>query len=136
MKTETFENDFKSGDFENASFWKHFVSSMNGWKRRPENGDVHESGTCHWFQSKSDHLSKVGGGGGGGGLEIRSLLHFLFSFKRFPISKGIAGYVASTAEVLNISDPYRDTRFNREVDVKTGYITKSILCVPVRCKGR
>ncbi|KAL9969158.1 hypothetical protein ACROYT_G021335 [Oculina patagonica] len=54
---------------------------------------------------------------------------------RFPIKKGIAGYVASTAEVLNISDPYRDTRFNREVDMKTGYITKSILCVPVRCKG-
>jgi len=54
---------------------------------------------------------------------------------RFPINKGIAGYVASTGEVLNISDPYRDTRFNREVDVKTGYITKSILCVPVRCKG-
>ena len=52
------------------------------------------------------------------------------------MDKGIAGYVASTSEVLNISDPYRDSRFNREVDVKTGYITKSILCVPVRCKGR
>lgn len=54
---------------------------------------------------------------------------------RFPMDKGIAGYVASTSEVLNISDPYRDSRFNREVDMKTGYITKSILCVPVRCKG-
>lgn len=54
---------------------------------------------------------------------------------RFPIEKGIAGYVASTSEVLNISDPYRDARFNREVDMKTGYITKSILCVPVKCKG-
>ena len=60
----------------------------------------------------------------------------IFLLLRFPIKKGIAGYVASTAEVLNISDPYRDARFNREVDMKTGYITKSILCVPVRCKGR
>ena len=62
-------------------------------------------------------------------------LLFVFS-SRFPIEKGIAGYVAITSEVLNISDPYRDTRFNREVDMKTGYITKSILCVPVKCKGR
>lgn len=54
---------------------------------------------------------------------------------RFPISKGIAGNVASTGEVLNISEPYRDARFNREVDLKTGYITKSVLCVPVRCRG-
>lgn len=64
-------------------------------------------------------------------------MHSLFvSSSRFPIEKGIAGYVASTSEVLNISDPYRDARFNREVDMKTGYITKSILCVPVKCKGR
>lgn len=54
---------------------------------------------------------------------------------RFPISKGIAGYVASSGELLNISEPYRDPRFNRDVDLKTGYITKSVLCVPVRCKG-
>lgn len=54
---------------------------------------------------------------------------------RFPINKGIAGFAASTSETVNISDPYRDTRFNREVDIKTGYITKSILCVPVSCKG-
>ena len=66
----------------------------------------------------------------------RCVISFLSFSSRFPIAKGIAGYVASNAEVLNISDPYRDTRFNREVDMKTGYITKSILCVPVRCKGR
>ena len=66
---------------------------------------------------------------------------FLFSFHgssstRFPVDRGIAGYVARTSEILNISDPYHDARFNREVDMKTGYTTKSILCVPVRCKGK
>ena len=58
------------------------------------------------------------------------------SFARFLMNKGIAGYVASTGETLNIRDAYRDSRFNREVDMKTGYTTHSILCVPVRCKGR
>ena len=69
---------------------------------------------------------------------MASVFSFVLStlLARFPMDKGIAGYVASTSEVLNISDPYRDSRFNREVDMKTGYITKSILCVPVRCKGR
>ncbi|XP_048577494.1 cAMP and cAMP-inhibited cGMP 3',5'-cyclic phosphodiesterase 10A isoform X2 [Nematostella vectensis] len=54
---------------------------------------------------------------------------------RFPVSKGIAGYVACTGSILNIRDAYRDERFNREVDMKTGYTTHTILCVPVRCKG-
>jgi len=38
--------------------------------------------------------------------------HHLF-IDRFPISKGIAGYVASTGRLLNIPDAYEDDRFNR-----------------------
>jgi len=50
---------------------------------------------------------------------------------RFPADKGIAGYVATTGQILNIPDAYQDSRFNPEVDKKTGYRTKSILCLPV-----
>jgi len=32
---------------------------------------------------------------------------------RFPMDKGIAGYVATTGKTLNISDAYSDNRFNR-----------------------
>jgi len=49
-----------------------------------------------------------------------------------PIGKGIAGYVAETGEVINIPDAYKDDRFNPEVDKKTGYRTRSILCAPLR----
>ncbi len=49
-----------------------------------------------------------------------------------PIGKGIAGHVAKTGEIINIPDAYNDSRFNREVDKKTGYHTKAILCVPLR----
>ncbi|XP_064220323.1 cAMP and cAMP-inhibited cGMP 3',5'-cyclic phosphodiesterase 10A-like [Aotus nancymaae] len=54
---------------------------------------------------------------------------------RFSIEKGIAGHVARTGEVLNILDAYADPRFNREVDLYTGYTTRNILCMPIISRG-
>ncbi len=51
---------------------------------------------------------------------------------RFPADKGLAGYVVKTGETLNITDAYSDPRFNPEVDTKTGYKTKTILCMPIK----
>ncbi|MBE9063017.1 adenylate/guanylate cyclase domain-containing protein [cf. Phormidesmis sp. LEGE 11477] len=50
---------------------------------------------------------------------------------RLPISHGIAGYVATTGEGLNIPDAYADSRFSDATDKKTGYRTRNILCMPV-----
>ena len=50
---------------------------------------------------------------------------------RFPAGKGLAGYVVKSGETLNIVDAYNDSRFNPEVDKKTGYKTKTILCMPI-----
>ncbi len=47
-------------------------------------------------------------------------------------STGIAGHVFTTGESLIIGDAYSDPRFNRSVDEQTGFVTKSILCVPIR----
>jgi sigma-B regulation protein RsbU (phosphoserine phosphatase) len=55
---------------------------------------------------------------------------------RQPIGKGISGYVAEKGKVINIVDAYQDPRFNPEVDKKSGYHTKSILCMPVRDKSK
>ncbi|XP_074640630.1 putative 3',5'-cyclic phosphodiesterase pde-5 isoform X4 [Tubulanus polymorphus] len=54
---------------------------------------------------------------------------------RFPIDKGIAGHVASTGQTLNIPDAYQDERFNRDVDLQTGYTTNTILCMPIYIRG-
>ncbi|XP_078471703.1 cAMP and cAMP-inhibited cGMP 3',5'-cyclic phosphodiesterase 10A isoform X5 [Lampetra planeri] len=54
---------------------------------------------------------------------------------RFSIEKGIAGQVAKTGMVLNIPDAYADPRFNREVDLYTGYTTRNILCMPIVSRG-
>lgn len=50
---------------------------------------------------------------------------------RFPLGTGIAGQVAMTGEILNITDAYADPRFNRNVDQITGYRTNTILCMPI-----
>lgn len=45
---------------------------------------------------------------------------------------GIAGLVAVTGNELNISDAQNDPRFNKNIDRKTGYHTKCLLCVPLK----
>ena len=51
---------------------------------------------------------------------------------RFPKTKGIAGAVAANGEPLLISDPYKDSRFNKDVDKITNFTTRNILCQPVK----
>ncbi len=48
-----------------------------------------------------------------------------------PENSGLVGAAMSGNEVLIINDPYSDPRFNPEVDKETGYVTKSILTMPV-----
>jgi len=50
---------------------------------------------------------------------------------RFPNHLGIAGVVFKSGKSINIPYAYADLRFNPEFDHKTGYFTRSILCVPV-----
>ncbi len=50
---------------------------------------------------------------------------------RISAKKGIAGYVASTGEILNIPNAYEDPRFDPSTDQRTGYLTRNILCMPV-----
>jgi adenylate cyclase len=50
---------------------------------------------------------------------------------RIPASSGIAGHVYGTGELLNVPDAYEVPFFNREVDQRTGYRTKSVLCAPI-----
>lgn len=81
-----------------------------------------DGGTVYLVDEKRQELwSKV--------LEASKPVHI-----RLPIGKGIAGFVAATGDTLNIPDAYLDARFNPEVDKKTGYHTKTILCMPMRNK--
>ena len=50
---------------------------------------------------------------------------------RLPNHLGIAGAVFTSGKTVNIPYAYADLRFNPAFDKKTGYFTRSILCVPV-----
>src|SRR5512140_1725581 len=42
---------------------------------------------------------------------------------RLDFGQGIAGTVATSGKLVNMPDPYSDTRFEKTVDAKTGYVT-------------
>jgi adenylate cyclase len=50
---------------------------------------------------------------------------------RFPANRGIAGEVFTTGNTVNIPDAYADARFNQQIDLKTGYRTHNMLCMPL-----
>lgn len=50
---------------------------------------------------------------------------------KFDYRKGIAGSVFTTGVSLNIDTKTDSVRFSEEVDLKTGYETRSILCSPI-----
>ncbi len=49
-----------------------------------------------------------------------------------PRGRGIAGWVLEHGQPLVIPDAYQDERFFKEADQKTGFRTRSILCVPLK----
>jgi len=50
---------------------------------------------------------------------------------RLPLGTGIAGQVALTGETINVPDAYADPRFDRNVDLRSGFRTLNMLVVPV-----
>ena len=59
---------------------------------------------------------------------------------RFPAHSGIAGDAFTRVATVRVSDAYQDPRFNSDFDQRSGYRTRSLLCVPVedrhgRCIG-
>jgi len=55
---------------------------------------------------------------------------------RLQIGEGIAGWVAQTEQPLICADPYGDPRFSRHFDEKSGFRTRSIICVPLKSQDR
>src|SRR3954466_13506035 len=45
---------------------------------------------------------------------------------------GVAGHVFTTGAGAIVHDAYADPRFNRSIDERTGFVTRNILCVPIK----
>lgn len=79
-----------------------------------------ERSTVYLLDEETDELvSKVAQGG-----EIQEI--------RLGLGEGFAGTVAKSGRALNIEDAYEDPRFDPEWDRRTGYRTRSTLCVPMK----
>jgi len=48
-----------------------------------------------------------------------------------PINSGVVGNAIINEKKIKIDDVYKDDRFNPEVDKKTGYVTKSMMVIPM-----
>lgn len=51
---------------------------------------------------------------------------------RLKIGQGLAGSAAETNQTVNVPDASQDDRFNAGFDMATGYVTKSVLCFPIK----
>jgi diguanylate cyclase (GGDEF)-like protein len=54
---------------------------------------------------------------------------------RIPLGEGIAGTVALTAEPILVPEVKRDPRFSSRVDDFTGFVTRSLICLPLKMQG-
>src|SRR5574341_163820 len=50
---------------------------------------------------------------------------------KFPLDRGIAGYVAMTGQPIATTNVHQDARFNQEFAKSTGYVPESILATPL-----
>lgn len=50
---------------------------------------------------------------------------------RVKVGEGIAGWVAQTARAVVSQDVHKDKRFSSKYDEKTGFKTRSVICVPL-----
>ncbi|CAM9470919.1 unnamed protein product, partial [Scytosiphon promiscuus] len=50
----------------------------------------------------------------------------------FPLQKGVAGHCAASSMGVIVNDPYNNQYFNRQIDKDSGFVTKNILCEPIK----
>ncbi|KAI1721143.1 3'5'-cyclic nucleotide phosphodiesterase domain-containing protein [Ditylenchus destructor] len=51
---------------------------------------------------------------------------------RMPLTQGIVGHVATTGQMMNVKDVYNHPYFYPKVDERTGFVTRNILCFPIK----
>jgi len=55
----------------------------------------------------------------------------IIKLESIPLKEGIAGWVYNTGKSVFLNEPYSHPKFLSEVDNKTGFKTKNLICVPL-----
>ncbi|MEZ6126484.1 MAG: sigma-54-dependent Fis family transcriptional regulator [Planctomycetaceae bacterium] len=69
-------------------------------------------------------------------VEARPALGVRNGSLRLPDKGGIVGETLRTGVSIVVDDAYQDHRFNQDVDRKSGYRTRNLICVPLRDSDR
>jgi signal transduction histidine kinase len=56
--------------------------------------------------------------------------------QRTALNEGIAGWVATHGQPIVSNDARSDPRFSPQVDSRTGFLTESVVCVPIQIRGK
>ncbi|MEQ9409883.1 MAG: sigma-54-dependent Fis family transcriptional regulator [Fuerstiella sp.] len=64
-------------------------------------------------------------------VEARPALGVKTGSLRLPAREGIVGETLRTGTAIIVDDAYDDPRFNQEVDQRSGYRTRNLVCVPL-----
>lgn len=54
---------------------------------------------------------------------------------RLPRSEGIAGWVVNHAQAVIVNHPRDDERFSERMDMQSGFLTRNLICVPMKING-
>ncbi len=65
-------------------------------------------------------------------VEARPALGVKGASLRLPAGEGIVGETLRSGKSICVDDVYDDPRFNQEVDRRSGYRTRNLVCVPLR----
>lgn len=77
-------------------------------------------------EQKDELVFQIGLGEQGASLEGR----------RLKLGQGIVGWVFQHGTSLIVPDVAQDERFHQRMDTETGFQTKSVLCVPLKTRGK
>jgi signal transduction histidine kinase len=91
-----------------------------------------ESCSLALYDENSDELYFYAAMGEKGEGEVERKLKCI----RMKMGTGIVGWAAVNMKPVNISDVYNDPRFYSQVDKQTGFVTRSILAVPMIRRGK
>ena len=78
-------------------------------------------------ETSNELVFRVALGGKGAALEEKF---------RVKMGEGIAGSVAASGKPEIVNHPQKDPRFAKRFDDSTGFVTRAILCVPMKAKGK
>jgi len=63
---------------------------------------------------------------------VAGLQDYSLSRVRIKVGEGIAGTVAKTGEPILVPDVAQDQRFSQKIDAMTGFVTRSLICLPLK----